>query len=93
VLRVRTVRGHKIRKNGELRGTPRVNVVGASDEKLGVMTLAEALRLALKEGLDLVEVNPTADPPVCKLLDFTKYTYEAKLRAALARGPSEEDDP
>ena len=84
------MRGQKIRKNGDLRGTPRVDVVGASDEKLGVMTLAEALRLAVRERLDLVEVNPKADPPVCKLLDFSKYAYEAKLKAALAKGRRED---
>jgi len=55
------------------------------------MTLAEALRLAVREGLDLVEFNPKADPPVCKLLDFSKYAYEAKLKAALARGRREDD--
>jgi translation initiation factor IF-3 len=85
------VRGQKIRKNGDPRGTARVDVVGASDERLGVMTLAEALRLAVREGLDLVEFNPKADPPVCKLLDFSKYAYEAKLKAALARGRREDD--
>jgi len=47
--------------------------MGSSGEQLGVMTLAEALRLAMKEGLDLVEVVPNANPPVCKLLDFSKY--------------------
>jgi hypothetical protein len=68
----------KIRINGDLRGTPRVDVIGRSGEKIGVMTLSQALRLALKEGLDLVEVNPRADPPVCKVLDFARYTYEGK---------------
>ena len=63
----------KVRRNGELRGTPNVRVMGSSGEQLGVMTLAEALRLAMKEGLDLVEVVPNANPPVCKLLDFSKY--------------------
>jgi translation initiation factor IF-3 len=63
----------KVRRNGELRGTPSVRVMGSSGEQLGVMTLAEALRLAMKEGLDLVEVVPNANPPVCKLLDFSKY--------------------
>ena len=52
---------------------------------LGVMTLADALRLALKQGLDLVEVNPKADPPVCKLLDFDRYRYAARRSAADAR--------
>jgi translation initiation factor IF-3 len=64
-----------IRQNGDLRGTPSVRVVGAAGQMLGVMTLAEALRLALKEGLDLVEVNPKAEPPICKLVDMTRYKY------------------
>ena len=86
----------KIRINGAIRGTPRVRLVAADGEMLGVVTLAEALRLALKQGLDLVEVNPTADPPVCKLLDFDKYRYETKRKAAEAKREAEErdgDDP
>jgi translation initiation factor IF-3 len=66
-------RNKKLRINGELRGTPRVRVIAPDGAMLGVMTLAAALRLALKEGLDLVEVNPAADPPVCKILDFGNY--------------------
>ena len=66
-------RTFKIRINGELRGTPHVRVIASDGTMLGVMPLAEALRLAMKEGLDLVEVNPKADPPVCKILDFGKY--------------------
>jgi hypothetical protein len=52
---------------------------------LGVMTVADALRLAVQQGLDLVEVNPKGQPPVCKLLDFSKYTYEGAKKAALGR--------
>lgn len=58
---------------------------------LGVMTVAQALRIAVKEGLDLVEVNPSAKPPVCKLLDFSKYTYKEQKSAALKR--RQDDDP
>lgn len=54
-----------------------MRVIGANDEMLGVMSLADALRAAMKAGLDLVEVNPAADPPVCKILDFSKWQYEA----------------
>jgi hypothetical protein len=74
-----------MRKNGDLRGTPRVDVIGSSGEKLGVMPLAEALRLAMKQGRDLVEVNPNASPPVCKLLDLDKHGYAELKKAALAR--------
>ena len=83
----------RIRKNGDLRGTPNVRVIGSSGQALGVMTLAQALSLAAKEGLDLVELNPLAMPPVCKLLDFSRYTYEAMKKRALERrrgGPEDE---
>ena len=72
-VRVVQTCGVKIRINGELRGTPRVRVFGSSDEQFGVMTLSEALRLAMKNGLDLVEINRKADPPLCKIMDFAKY--------------------
>ncbi len=70
----------KIRINGDLRGTPRVRVIGSDGSMLGIMTLAEALRAAMKEGLDLVEVNPAAIPPICKLIDFAKYEYEVPTK-------------
>jgi translation initiation factor IF-3 len=79
----------KIRLNGDLRGTPLVRVIAADGEMLGVMTLADALRAAMEAGLDLVEVNPEADPPVCKVLDFGKYKYEA---VKSKRDPDESDD-
>jgi translation initiation factor IF-3 len=52
---------------------------------LGVLQTHEALRMAQEQGLDLVEVNPKADPPVCKILDFGKYKYEEKKKAAEAK--------
>jgi hypothetical protein len=85
-------RGHRIRKNGELRGTPSVDVIASSGEKLGVMTLASAMKLALQEGLDLVEINPRADPPVCKILDLSEYNYAEKRKAALARRKDEKPE-
>lgn len=74
------VTGPKIRANGDLRGTPHVRVIGSSGDTLGVMTLAEALRAAFKEGLDLVEVTPNADPPVCKISDLGKFKDDARRR-------------
>jgi translation initiation factor IF-3 len=62
-----------MRKNGELRGTPQVDVIASSGEKLGILPLAGALRLAFRQGLDLVEVEPEARPPVCKLLDLALH--------------------
>ncbi|MFQ5629400.1 MAG: translation initiation factor IF-3 [bacterium] len=53
-----------------------VRVVTDDGEQLGVKPIDEALRLAENAGLDLVEVAPNADPPVCKIMDFGKYKYE-----------------
>jgi hypothetical protein len=79
----------KIRKNEDLLGLTSIQVIGASGEKLGVMTPAEALRLAREQGADLLEVNPTANPPVCKIVDLAKYKYEEAKKAAQARrGPA-----
>lgn len=50
--------------------------MGASGEQLGVMKLSDALRRAQSVGMDLVEVAPTANPPVCKIVDFGKYRYD-----------------
>ena len=52
---------------------------------VGVVETEEALRRAEETGLDLVEVSPTAEPPVCKLLDYGKFKYEAQKKAAVAR--------
>lgn len=61
-----------------------VRVIDENGEQKGILPTAEALRLAQEKGLDLVEVSPTADPPVCKILDFGKYRFEQekKLREA-----------
>jgi translation initiation factor IF-3 len=64
-----------IRKNDKIRSRE-IRVIGADGKMLGVMTPAEAMREALAVGLDLVEVSPTAKPPVCRILDFGKYKYE-----------------
>jgi translation initiation factor IF-3 len=60
-------------------------VIGDSGEMLGVMQTQEALRRAQERGLDLVEVNPKAEPPVCKILDFGKYKYDEKKKAREAK--------
>src|SRR5213078_1969108 len=77
-------RGPQIRINHRIR-VPEVRVVGADGGMLGVMTTEEARRLAQDQGLDLVEVNPKAEPPVCKILDFGKYKYEEKKKAGEAK--------
>src|ERR1700689_1286901 len=77
-------RGYQIRVNHRIR-VPEVRVIGADGGMLGVLQTHEALRMAQEQGLDLVEVNPKAEPPVCKILDFGKYKYEEKKKQAQAR--------
>ena len=77
-------RGFQIRVNHRIR-VPEVLVIGADGGKLGVLQTHEAMRMAQDQGLDLVEINPKADPPVCKILDFGKYKYEEKKKTAEAK--------
>jgi translation initiation factor IF-3 len=64
---------------------PEVRVIGEDGEQLGVMETREAVRLAREKGLDLVEVAATADPPVCRIIDYGKFQYEAKKKAGEAK--------
>ncbi|HEX2052384.1 MAG TPA: translation initiation factor IF-3 [Actinomycetota bacterium] len=64
---------------------PEVRVVGPGGEQLGIMSTAQALSRAQSLDLDLVEVAPQADPPVCKIMDYGKYKYEQDVRAKEAR--------
>ena len=60
-------------------------MIGDEGEQLGVMDVRDAVRRAREKGLDLVEVAPNADPPVCRIIDFGKYQYEAKKKANEAK--------
>jgi translation initiation factor IF-3 len=62
-----------------------VRVIDAGGEQLGIMPIREALALAGERELDLVEVAPNADPPVCRLMDFGKYLYEKQKRERESR--------
>ncbi|MGF7155859.1 translation initiation factor IF-3 [Novosphingobium gossypii] len=65
--------------------TDKVRVIDQDGENLGVMYTRQAIEQAMDVGLDLVEVSPNADPPVCKFLDVGKYRYEAQKKANAAR--------
>ena len=69
----------------EFISVPRVRVIDENGENIGVMLTSEAIEQAADVGLDLVEVSPNADPPVCKFLDVGKFKYEAQKKANLAR--------
>ncbi|MGE3622301.1 MAG: translation initiation factor IF-3 [Bdellovibrionales bacterium] len=62
-----------------------IRVIDANGDMRGVMTVPDAIRIAEEQGLDLVEISPAADPPVCKVLDYGKYKYEMQKKAAEAR--------
>jgi translation initiation factor IF-3 len=63
------------RVNGKIRARE-VRVIGVDNKQVGVITLTEALNMARQLGVDLVEISPNAEPPVCRLVDFGKFRYE-----------------
>jgi translation initiation factor IF-3 len=72
------------RVNERIRATE-IRLIGAEGENLDVVTPERAMQLAEEAGLDLVEISPNANPPVCKIMDFGKYKYEQQKREAEAR--------
>lgn len=62
-----------------------MRVIGSDGEMIGVLSRDEALRMAEEEGLDLVEIQPNADPPVCRIMDFGKFKFEAQKKAHAAK--------
>ncbi len=64
---------------------PEIRLIGPEGENIGVVTPARAMALADEAGLDLVEISPNAEPPVCKIMDFGKFKYEQQKREAEAR--------
>ena len=67
--------GSYVRVNGKIRARE-VRVIGLDAQQIGVMNLKRALELARSQGVDLVEIAPTAAPPVCRIVDYGKYRYE-----------------
>ncbi|MBI1745103.1 MAG: translation initiation factor IF-3 [Acidobacteria bacterium] len=74
----------RVRVNDQIR-IKEIRVIGDDGQQLGVMHPREAQRMAEERGLDLVEIAPTARPPVCKFMDYGKYQYEASKRAHQAK--------
>ena len=74
----------KPRINEEIR-VPEVRLIDAEGNQLGVVPTQEARRIGEESGLDLVEVSPDAKPPVCRIMNFGKYTYQQNKRKAAAK--------
>ncbi|MDH3613366.1 MAG: translation initiation factor IF-3 [Gammaproteobacteria bacterium] len=70
----------RVRRNEEI-DAQEVRVIDAEGEQAGVMPLTDAIDLAKNVGLDLVEVSPNAEPPVCRIMDFGKYLFEQNKKA------------
>jgi len=74
----------KLRVNGEIT-VPSVRLIGAEGEQVGVVSRMRALEAADEAGLDLVEISPTADPPVCRIMDFGKFLYTESKKQQVAK--------
>ena len=72
------------RRNQNIR-VPEVRVINTDGTMIGVMPVAQAIALAKEQELDLVEISPNAQPPVCKILDYNRYVYEQGKKAAEAK--------
>ncbi|MCD8123669.1 MAG: translation initiation factor IF-3 [Lachnospiraceae bacterium] len=70
--------------NGQI-GDREIRLIGSHGEQVGIMNSREALRMARDEELDLVMIAPTAKPPVCKIIDYSKYRYETARKEKEAR--------
>ncbi len=68
-----------MRVNRQIRA-PQVRVINAAGEQVGVISIEEALQLSTREGLDLVEISPNSQPPVCKVIDYGKFRYDQTKR-------------
>jgi translation initiation factor IF-3 len=81
----------KARRNQEILA-PRVRVIDGNGEQVGVKSIAEAMQMASDANLDLVEVSPTADPPVCRIMDYGKYVYEQHKKTHAAKRKQKQID-
>lgn len=80
----RIVAEKRARLNEEITGSS-VRVIGQNGEQIGVISVAEANRLAEQAELDLVEISPSADPPVCRIMDYGKYLFEQNKKRHAAK--------
>ena len=65
--------------------SPEVQVISSNGKNLGILNIKEAINTARQEGLDLIEISPNANPPVCKIIDIGKYKYDLQKKANKAK--------
>jgi translation initiation factor IF-3 len=83
-MTIKIEKSDKARTNEEIRA-PEIRVISNEGEQLGVMSVPRALQLAVEAGLDLVEISPTATPPVCKIMDYGKYVFQLNKQKHAAK--------
>ncbi|MEJ8567596.1 translation initiation factor IF-3 [Elongatibacter sediminis] len=76
--------GKETRRNHDITA-PQVRVIDAAGEQAGIMPVAQALGLAEEQGLDLVEIAPNGEPPVCRIMDYGKFRFEQQKKAQQAK--------
>jgi len=81
---LRIAHDKSVRINGEI-NAPEVRLVGIEAEPLGIVSITEAMRMAEEAEIDLVEIAPTAKPPVCRLMDYGKFKYKESKKAHEAK--------
>ncbi|WP_405220776.1 translation initiation factor IF-3 [Lentisalinibacter sediminis] len=81
---LRIAAAKRVRRNDEIDAST-VRVIGADGDQVGVLPLSEALELSSGQSMDLVEVSPNADPPVCRIMDYGKYVFEQNKKAQTAK--------
>ena len=82
--RCRIVQSKRVRRNDEIT-TSQVRVIGPNGEQIGILSIQQALESASGAGLDLVEVAPNSEPPVCRIMDYGKFVFEQNKKAQSAR--------
>ena len=85
IWRYDTIATEKTLRINEEIHAPQVRVINTEGEQVGIISVEEALRLADEAGVDLVEISPNADPPVCRLMDYGKYRYQDSKKKAVAK--------
>lgn len=83
---------NRVRRNHEIR-VPNVRLINQNGEQVGVLDRREALRMAENAGLDLVEIKPELDPPLCKIMDFGKFKYEQSKKKSAATKTTKSNEP
>lgn len=78
------IKKDQIRLNEEIRG-PEIRLIGPDGEQIGLMKPAEALKIAEENELDLVEISPSASPPVCRIMDYGKFRYQQSKKEKISK--------